>query len=364
MDQVITSEIPTQTATVSSQPKYASFGRRFLARCIDVIILMLLAFVANVPVSVGLFLLLMSPAAKSNESMMALSIMLAYLIAPILSLTIAILFYRHYWVKRGGQTPGAKMLAIKVTKEDGSALDFGSMLARYLSNFLSSIVFYLGYLWMLWDDKKQCWHDKIAKTIVVETDQKPRTAVASGLVGCTCLSVILFYIVIIASAVGGGFLSSYMKNSSSSSQSSSSPSATSNNTVTVETQNDAYIYANDIFGVVNNYRVSKGLVALAEDSKLCAYAQRRLEQLATLGRIDDHKGFYEDMSNSSIAPAYFDTVHTYGEITNSVSSVENKPASPALDTWITGQNLDSTKIVSACVRATPQFMVFITEQTK
>ena len=28
---------------------------------------------------------------------------------------------------------------------------------------ISGAVFYLGYLWMLWDKEKQCWQDKVAE---------------------------------------------------------------------------------------------------------------------------------------------------------------------------------------------------------
>ena len=32
------------------------------------------------------------------------------------------------------------------------------------------LVFYLGYLWMLWDYEKQTWHDKVADDVVVPAD--------------------------------------------------------------------------------------------------------------------------------------------------------------------------------------------------
>ncbi len=33
---------------------------------------------------------------------------------------------------------------------------------------MSNQVFSLGYLWMLWDDDKQTWHDKMVRSIVVK----------------------------------------------------------------------------------------------------------------------------------------------------------------------------------------------------
>jgi uncharacterized RDD family membrane protein YckC len=39
---------------------------------------------------------------------------------------------------------------------------------EYVGKFLSSLFFYLGFFWMLWDSQKQAWHDKIAGTVVVK----------------------------------------------------------------------------------------------------------------------------------------------------------------------------------------------------
>jgi uncharacterized RDD family membrane protein YckC len=33
---------------------------------------------------------------------------------------------------------------------------------------LSALFFGLGVFWMLWDRRRQAWHDKLAKTVVVK----------------------------------------------------------------------------------------------------------------------------------------------------------------------------------------------------
>ena len=38
---------------------------------------------------------------------------------------------------------------------------------RHLAKLLSLIPLGLGFLWMLWDPRRQTWHDKIAGTVVV-----------------------------------------------------------------------------------------------------------------------------------------------------------------------------------------------------
>jgi len=69
-----------------------------------------------------------------------------------------------------GQTWGRRIVGIKVIGEtSGEPIGFGRALGRQLfASFISGQIFYLGYLWMLWDDKQQTWHDKVVGSIVVK----------------------------------------------------------------------------------------------------------------------------------------------------------------------------------------------------
>ena len=72
---------------------------------------------------------------------------------------------------RTGQTWGRRIVGIKVVRvSDGAAPGFGRALGRSLfAGIISANVFYLGYLWMIWDAQRQTWHDKVAGTVVVRT---------------------------------------------------------------------------------------------------------------------------------------------------------------------------------------------------
>jgi uncharacterized RDD family membrane protein YckC len=69
-----------------------------------------------------------------------------------------------------GQTWGCRIVGIKVIGETtGAPIGFGRALGRSLfAGFISAQILYLGYLWMLWDDKKQTWQDKVVSSIVVK----------------------------------------------------------------------------------------------------------------------------------------------------------------------------------------------------
>jgi uncharacterized RDD family membrane protein YckC len=57
-----------------------------------------------------------------------------------------------------------------VNAQTGGPPGWGKAIGRQLfAMIISSYVFYLGYLWMLWDSQNQTWHDKVAGTFVVRT---------------------------------------------------------------------------------------------------------------------------------------------------------------------------------------------------
>jgi len=81
---------------------------------------------------------------------------------------IGALYVVLLWVNWNGQTIGKKIMKIKVVREDGKPLEYREAIIRYVCYFVSAIPVGLGFLWVLWDEKKQGWHDKLAKTYVVK----------------------------------------------------------------------------------------------------------------------------------------------------------------------------------------------------
>ena len=70
-----------------------------------------------------------------------------------------------FWLL-AGQTLGKRLLGVRIVRTDGQRLRFGNAVLRQVGYVLSAILF-LGYLWILFDNKRQGLHDKIAGTIVV-----------------------------------------------------------------------------------------------------------------------------------------------------------------------------------------------------
>lgn len=78
-------------------------------------------------------------------------------------------YFVYFWSSYGqGQTPGMRVMKIKVVKTDGSQLDLVGGFIRYIGFVISCIALFIGVIWAAFDANKQGWHDKIASTYVVK----------------------------------------------------------------------------------------------------------------------------------------------------------------------------------------------------
>ena len=79
------------------------------------------------------------------------------------------IYYIGFW-KIKSATLGKMLVKVKIvdakTGEPASTLQ---CVVRYLGYFISGLPLALGFLWVAFDKKKQGWHDKIARTLVVKT---------------------------------------------------------------------------------------------------------------------------------------------------------------------------------------------------
>ena len=71
---------------------------------------------------------------------------------------------------RNGQTVGKKIVGIQVVRADtGQFLGAATAFLRWLLASIVGQACFLNYLWPLWDDKNQTWHDKIVGSVVLTT---------------------------------------------------------------------------------------------------------------------------------------------------------------------------------------------------
>lgn len=69
-----------------------------------------------------------------------------------------------------GQTPGKRIVGVRLLRErDGQPLGPGAGIGRQFCHILDALPLLLGFLWPLWDSKKQTFADKIVGSVVIKT---------------------------------------------------------------------------------------------------------------------------------------------------------------------------------------------------
>ena len=72
-----------------------------------------------------------------------------------------------FWVARQA-TPGKMAIGARIVDaETGARPTTAQFLGRYLGYYVSTILCFLGFIWIGIDARKQGWHDKLAGTVVV-----------------------------------------------------------------------------------------------------------------------------------------------------------------------------------------------------
>jgi uncharacterized RDD family membrane protein YckC len=75
------------------------------------------------------------------------------------------------WIRMGntGQSIGKQVLNLKLIREaDGQPMGAGMAFVRDLAHILDGIPCAIGYLWPLWDNKRQTFADKLCSSVVVK----------------------------------------------------------------------------------------------------------------------------------------------------------------------------------------------------
>ncbi len=79
-------------------------------------------------------------------------------------------FWLYFALQESGPkqaTFGKRALGIMVTDLNGNRISFGQATGRLFAHLLSHMLFFFGYLMVLWDARRQALHDKVANTLVV-----------------------------------------------------------------------------------------------------------------------------------------------------------------------------------------------------
>jgi uncharacterized RDD family membrane protein YckC len=154
--------------------EFAGFWRRAAAFIIDMVALSVISSIC-MPYQYFGFMRLWNP-----DILPAVSdwfILPQLIFGNLLSVLVGIAYFIVFWVWRG-QTPGKMVMGIKIIHPDGSNMTISVAFLRYLGYIVSTLVLFIGFIWIAVDKQKQGFHDKIAGTFVVVVPQ-PKITVTS-----------------------------------------------------------------------------------------------------------------------------------------------------------------------------------------
>lgn len=84
-----------------------------------------------------------------------------------------VLFYAQYFALFtifGGSTPGMMVRGLRVVSIDGGIPTSRQMAWRSFGYLISAGTCFLGFLWVLWDEDRLSWHDRISQTYLTSVE--------------------------------------------------------------------------------------------------------------------------------------------------------------------------------------------------
>jgi uncharacterized RDD family membrane protein YckC len=151
---------PDEVAGPAPGIRWAGYGARLVAYILDGLV------IAGLTIAASIVLLILLAIFLSGGSNGLAAVTGLVWVAVIIVLTLA--YFPYFW-SRGGQTPGMRVLRIRVVRDrDGGPVTGGQAVIRLVGYWISGAAFYLGYIWIFIDGRRRGWHDLIAGTVVVE----------------------------------------------------------------------------------------------------------------------------------------------------------------------------------------------------
>jgi uncharacterized RDD family membrane protein YckC len=155
------------------QGQYAGFVSRAIAFVLDILIIIAIIAVINGTIALTLDFFLgidvaSCPPLTLRDGLLQSGLLChaANLTRLVLTLAAAPVYFGLFWTL-GGQTLGQYAMGLRVVRLDGRRMTFWRSLVRWFGYFVSFMALGVGYLWVLWDDRRQGFMDKLAKTVVV-----------------------------------------------------------------------------------------------------------------------------------------------------------------------------------------------------
>lgn len=142
-------EMETETDT----NRYAGFWIRLLASFLDSLLLVFIA----IPLLIGIY----------GDELLSENFQPDAVVDVLINFVLPAVAILLFWVYRSA-TPGKMVLGLAIVDAGtGGKPSVGQFIGRYAGYYLSMLLLFTGFFWVAFDQRKQGFHDKLAKTLVV-----------------------------------------------------------------------------------------------------------------------------------------------------------------------------------------------------
>ena len=138
---------------------YAGFVSRLIAFGIDIAIVAVTLIVLTWLINTVLILF-------GLDDLASMETLLKIWVSGAVALLFIVSYFIFFWTL-ASQTPGKTLMGLRIVTKGGHPLTFGRSIRRMLGYIVSIIALFIGFVWILVDNRRQGWHDKIAGTFVI-----------------------------------------------------------------------------------------------------------------------------------------------------------------------------------------------------
>ena len=137
--------------------RYPGLATRGISFALDAAVINLVAIVVGLGASLILSLLHLPSVLKTILAAAGAAAYVIWLVG----------YFVVFW-STTGQTPGASMMKIKVEDPDGGSITPTRALVRCVGVLLASLPLFLGFVPILYDEKRRAFQDRFAGTVVID----------------------------------------------------------------------------------------------------------------------------------------------------------------------------------------------------
>tara|TARA_Y100001970_G_scaffold290274_1_gene423442 strand:+ start:97098 stop:97517 length:420 start_codon:yes stop_codon:yes gene_type:complete len=133
----------------------AGFFKRLFSLFYDLLLILSIALFSTL-----ILVLLNEDQTGNSKSFLLLQRLILIVSGPV--------YFCYFWMKNNGQTIGMQAWKIQMVSKNGSRLIISQCLLRCVVSLISFIPFGLGYIWIIFDKKRESWADKASNTILID----------------------------------------------------------------------------------------------------------------------------------------------------------------------------------------------------